>query len=304
MRITNGHFGLTMLAAQQRTNGTASHIMEQMSSGLRIRRPSDDPVASVQLMLLDRDRTLLKQYRDNIAMVGARLQQNETALSGIQQDLMSAKDLLVQAADGSQSSANINAMAGTLRSVLNNVVTAANARDTDGNFMFSGTLTNTPAIARDNAAAAGARYSYAGNTQKQFVTIANGVTEPINVSVDELIDVLNLLDRATEMASDPAVDQNDPATHDALAAALDATSMGIDRMASTIATLGYAQNTLSRFEGKHADLQVSHDQTMATIGGLDYAEAFERLNRYTMVAESSYRVYGRIMQLNPFDILR
>lgn len=304
MRISNGHFGQTMLASMQRASAATAKLTQQMSNSQRVQRPSDDPVASIHLLGLDRDTTLVKQFLSNIGLAGSRLQQNEIRLSGIQRDLISTKDLLVQIADGSQSSQDINAAAGTLRALLGSLETAANARDSDGNYMFSGTLTSTAPINRDDTLAAGARYSYAGNQGQQFVNIAIGVSEPINVPISDLVDSLNRLDLAIEHAADPNVQPSDPTTQAAFRNALDTVTNGIDQIAARIASIGYAGKSFDRFEAHHNDMLTAFGQASQSVDGFDYAEAFESLSRYMMATQGSYQIYGRLMQLNPFDMLR
>jgi flagellar hook-associated protein 3 FlgL len=82
-----------------------------MASGLKIQLPSDDPLASVRLSRLVREDAIVSQYRDNIAALKSRLQANETYLDGLSTDMQQARDLMVWAADGSNSPADVSSMA-------------------------------------------------------------------------------------------------------------------------------------------------------------------------------------------------
>ncbi|MGC1550544.1 MAG: flagellar hook-associated protein FlgL [Rhodanobacter sp.] len=171
MRIANGHFSTSMLHNLQGSNSKIADLMDRISSGSRVLRPSDDPIASVRLLLLDRDNKMLSQYQSNIGRLSNRLQQNEVHLDGMLKNVMSAHDMMLWAADGSNSPGDLNAMAGTLDQLRQNLAQAANATDSDGNYLFSGTRTDTPAVSYDPSQPVGQRYSFTGNNDKQQVVI-------------------------------------------------------------------------------------------------------------------------------------
>ncbi|QAU23980.1 flagellar hook-associated protein 3 [Dyella sp. M7H15-1] len=303
MRITNGFFGNTMLHSLQKSNGKVADLMSQISSGYRVQRPSDDPIAAVRLLLLDRDQTMIGQYRSNIGSLGIRMQQNELRLDSMLRSVHSAHDLMIRAIDGSNTPEDLNAMAGSLRTLRDNLLTEVNATDNEGNYLFSGTKTDTPAISYDPDAPLGSRYTFTGNTDQQQVVIGQGVTEAANVTADDMADIFNQLDQALAVLEDPNVDVNDPATRTMLTACLDAMNHGIGTLSTKIAVLGGAQTTLTLMDETHAAMAVSNGQAAQMLGELDYAEAYDRLNNYVIAVQGSYQVYSRVMQLSPFDVI-
>src|SRR5690606_19548608 len=115
-----------------------------------------------------------------------QLQRNETHLQGMLDTVMSAHDLLVWALDGANSTGDLNAMATTLGSLRDTLHVSANAMDSEGNYLFSGTLTGTAPIGYDPTLPVGSRYSFDGNDKRQQVVVGNGLTQSGNVSVDSL----------------------------------------------------------------------------------------------------------------------
>lgn len=304
MRIATQHFGNTMLATLRAGNSKAADLATKMASGQRVQRASDDPIAAVRLLLLDRDTSVLQRFQKNIDTLSVRLQKNEAHLDGMLDSLMSAQDSLLAAADGSHSSADLNALAGPLRTLLDNLMQAGNAKDGDGNYLFSGTQTGTAPIAYDPTAPAGSRYTFAGNTEQQQVVIGHGVTQTANVTVDNMADVLNKLEVAVAAMEDPAVDPNDPALRALLSASLDAVKGGgIDVLSAKIAHLGGAQNTLDLMAENHAAQLIANGQAASLVGELDLAEAYDQLNNYMTAMKGTYEVYGRLKQLSLFDAI-
>lgn len=304
MRIASQQFSSTMLATLRAGNSKLADLTTKMATGQRVQRASDDPIAAVRLLLLDRDTSVLQRFQKNIDTLSVRLQKNEAHLDGMLDTVMSAQDSLLSAADGSHSAADLNALAGPLRTLLDNLKQAANAKDGDGNYLFGGTQTDTPPIAYDPTAPAGSRYSFAGNSELQQVVIGHGVTQTANVTVDHLADVLNKLEVAVEAMEDPNVDPSDPAVRGVLTAALDSVkSNGIDAVSAKIAHLGGAQNTLSLMAENHSAQLVANGQATALVGELDAAEAIDKITNYMTAMQGTYKIYGRIQQLSLFDAI-
>ena len=163
MRVTNQQLSMTVLSTLRNSNNKTADLLTKIASGQRVQRASDDPIAAVRLLMLERDTSVLERFQKNIDTLTVRLQKNEAHMDGMLDTVMSAHDMLLAAADGSHSAADLNAMAGPLRTMLDNLKQAANAKDGDGNYLFSGTQTDTAPIAYDPTAPAGSRYAFAGS---------------------------------------------------------------------------------------------------------------------------------------------
>ncbi|ACA93815.1 MULTISPECIES: flagellar hook-associated protein FlgL [Burkholderia cepacia complex] len=304
MRIASQHFGNTMLATLRASNSKAADLTSKISTGQRVQRASDDPIAAARLLLIERDTSVLQRYQKNIDTLSVRLQKNEVHLDGMLDTVMAVHDSLLSAADGSRSAADLNALAAPLRMRLNNLKQAANAKDGDGNFLFSGSQTNTAPIAYDATAPVGSRYSYAGNGELQQVVIGHGVTQHANVTVESLADVMNKLEAAIEAMEDPEVNPSAPAVRGVLTAALDSVKHnGIDALSVKITDLGGAQNTLDLMSENHSAQLVANGQAVSLVGELDFAEAIDQLNNYIAAVKGSYAIYTRMTQLSLFDAI-
>jgi len=61
MRISSTQFKTTMGLTLQQSQGTMSDLIIKMGSGKKLLRPSDDPIASLRLLRLERDEAALAQ---------------------------------------------------------------------------------------------------------------------------------------------------------------------------------------------------------------------------------------------------
>ncbi|MDL2424634.1 flagellar hook-associated protein 3, partial [Pseudomonas sp. BAgro211] len=61
MRITNAQITALMGGSMNSNSAALGKLMQQMSSGQRILQPSDDPIASVRMLRIQREEASLAQ---------------------------------------------------------------------------------------------------------------------------------------------------------------------------------------------------------------------------------------------------
>ena len=108
------------------------------ASGNRIMVPSDDPVGAVQVSRLTREEAMIAQYRDNISAVRIRMSSNESYLTSMTNEITQVNDLMVWAADGSNTPDDLNAMVTSLTALRDSMLYTANQKDAEGRYVFSG----------------------------------------------------------------------------------------------------------------------------------------------------------------------
>lgn len=303
MRIASSQFQSTLIRTMQTNESQLAKLTQQMSSGLRVPLPSDDPIANVRLSRLSREEAMVAQYQDNIGALKVRLQKNEGYLSNMSVDMNEARDLLVWALDGGNASTDLNAMVNALRSLKDSLLFTANSTDQEGRYIFSGTETGTESIATDLLQPAGSRYSFEGNTGQQLVVVGNSLTQSANVDIGGIEDLLNRLDQTVEALSVVGVNINDPATRALVTGTLQSVDVSMDLVGVKIASLGGAQNILSTLSSNHSNVSVSNQSALLDIGKLDYYAAASDLAGYTMAMQATQKAYAKVSQLSLFDLL-
>ena len=303
MRIATSQFQATMSRGLQDNQSNLANLTAAIANGNKIQVPSDDPVTSVRLSRLTREEAIVGQYRDNIAAIKIRLSSNETYLSSITNDITQSHDLLVWASDASNTPDDLKSMVTTMSSLRDSIFYSANEKDQEGRYLFSGTLTDTPAIAFNPGAPMGSRYTFTGNTNQQKAVVGNGITQTINVDVSGLENLLNQMDTTIDALSQPGVSSATPAVRDALLANMDGASTTLDFVAGKIAQFGGAQNVMETLDGNHANVSLSNKTALLDLGSLDLTEATTELNGYNLALQASYKAYSKIANLSLFNIL-
>lgn len=303
MRVATTQFHATMNAALQLASARVENTMQKMATGQRIMVPSDDPITSVRLSRLTREEAALDQYRDNIGALRARLSQNETLLSSMTNDILQARDLMVWAADGGNTSDDVQAMSGSLKVLAESLFYTSNSKDQEGRYLFSGTASASPTVTYDATAPLGSRYTFTGNAAEQKVVVGNSVTQTANVTLGDLANLLNTLERTTAALSTPGVSNNDPAVRAELTAAITGLDAGLASVTSKIANLGGMQNILETLELNHANVSLSNQKAAIDIGQLDYGDAAVKLNGYSAALQATQKAYAKVSQLSLFEVL-
>jgi flagellar hook-associated protein 3 FlgL len=93
MRITNNIIQSNVLANLQTNLRRVAESQQQVSSGLRIQKPSDDPAGAARAIQTRGSIRALDQYQRNIAMANSRAASEETALGQLGDLLTRAKEL-------------------------------------------------------------------------------------------------------------------------------------------------------------------------------------------------------------------
>lgn len=303
MRVASSQYQTLINVSIQQNQERINYLTQQMSSGLRIQLPSDDPIGNVRISRLTREQAMVTQYKDNISAVQTRLLKNENYLSSMVTDMGQARDLLVWAADGSNAPSDLKAMTESLRAMRDSVMYTSNLKDQEGRYMFSGTASDQPAISYDASAPVGSRYSYAGNTETQTVVVGNGITQAANVDVKNLESWLNKIDQTIETLSAPGLNPADPAVRASVTGALDGTDEGMELLSGKIAVFGGAQNILSTLNNNLDNVSLSNNNALLELKKADIGAAAIDLTGYQTALEATYKAYGKVGALSLFDIL-
>ncbi len=146
-----------------------SKTQMQLSSGLKVLTPSDDPAGSVSILSLQESIGKASQYQDNIASVRARLSIEEGSLSTAESILFRAKELTVQALNAPLTKDDRISVKAEIDQMIEQMVGVANTQNANGEFIYAGDLSTTPAVAWDTDVGS---YVYQGGVNTRSLDIA------------------------------------------------------------------------------------------------------------------------------------
>lgn len=176
-RITLVGLNASVLANNQKTLARLATYQEQLATGKKLNRISDDVVAARQSLRYRADENASGKYLNNIDKSLAYMGATDTALNEVTQLFDQVKAIAVQGANGSQDAASRYALSQSVDSFLTRMTDVANTVH-DGRFIFGGTATTADkpfALSED-----GTRVDYAGNLDAFQVEVGPNSTVEVN----------------------------------------------------------------------------------------------------------------------------
>ena len=113
-------------------------LQQQISTGVRLTRPSDDPAASTRVLELQEVVSIQEQYQVNIDSADTRLRLQEDALGSLANLSHRLRELAIQANNGANDATALRAIAIEVDEILEDMVSLGNTRDANGDFLFAG----------------------------------------------------------------------------------------------------------------------------------------------------------------------
>jgi flagellar hook-associated protein 3 FlgL len=141
-RITDSMVSRNVLSDLQDVYNRLAQTQQKMASGKEITRPSDDPFGTSRALALSSSLEGTQQYQRNVTDAQSWQQVSETALSSINDAAQRARELLVQAANGTNDTATRTAIAEEIDQLAESIKGDANAQY-GGRYVLSGTKTDT-----------------------------------------------------------------------------------------------------------------------------------------------------------------
>ena len=282
--------------------GQANKLQAAISSGERLDRSSDDPVAASRLRILASRDASAAIDQTLAARASSDLMLADNALQSFADSTIRAKELAVQAANGTLSASQRAGIASELEQISGELLRLANSRDSAGHALFGGEAAGD-AYATDSAG----RVSYIGTATAGDLPLGDGqqvtrgLTGPeflslsINGTPTDLFSVVQDLAAALQSGSDPAQSARD---------ALGALDTGLETLTTRQTVVGTRLDWIDLNVERQNQMAELGNTEKAAVGGTDLVEAVARLQQTMTVLEASQASFARLSSLSLFDYLR
>ncbi len=156
------------------TNALAS----ELSSGLRVALPSDDPIATAQSSQLATAISRADSFSQTSATEISLLQVTDSTLGEVVSQLTTAVSLSVSVSNGTNNASNISSIVQQLSGIRDQILSLANTTY-QGRYLFSGSQGTTPFTL--NVSGSPAAITYNGDTNIQFIQAPGGQSLQTNL---------------------------------------------------------------------------------------------------------------------------
>lgn len=168
MRISTAWAQQLGVNAMQSQQTKMSKTQMQLSSGLKQLSPSDDPSAAARVLDLEKSIEKTSQYQANIFATRGRLNIEESALESSENVIIRVKELTVQALNGTLNASDRLAIKQEVDQLIQELAGLANTKNANGEFIFSGDLSNEPTYVMDPDTG---KYVYQGGVHQRALLI-------------------------------------------------------------------------------------------------------------------------------------
>lgn len=142
-RVTDAGANAKLTAQITAATQRISTAQEQISTGKRINRPSDDPASAEVVLRLRTSQTVVEQFNRNAGAAKDALLAADGVLEVYQQALDRARALLSQGASDTTSAAGKQTIAAEIDGIRERLLALANTRYDEG-YLFGGTRQSAP----------------------------------------------------------------------------------------------------------------------------------------------------------------
>ena len=251
MRITGNRIIELAAAANQRIQGEVGDKAEELSSGMRVVVPSDDPAAWIEGRRASIRQALSEGRGDAIARSKERLVETDRALDVVGGVVSRAREIAISAANAIQGPDQRAALALEVRSLFGEALAAANTQTSEGEYVFAGAQSDTAPFDATGA--------YAGDGAVRFIETSERATQQVSVSGQVLtaasgVDILPALE-----ALAVALDTNDVP---GIQAGLGVMQQAVGQVSRARSFAGSAAGSLNQVNDARDSLEISLDRRL------------------------------------------
>ena len=305
MRVTQSMLSNNMLRNLSKSYTSMNKYMDQLTTGKKINRPSDDPVIAMKGMRYRTEVGNVEQFQRNITEMHTWMDTSDDTLDETTQILNRLRDITVQASNGTYDTEQRKAIAKEVDQLQLQLVEVANTK-VNNKYIFNGTQTNgveidgelvkpvtldelgVPKVNLEAENYRPVQLEVTAGTQLQ----AN--VNPTNVYSQDLFNDVHALSEA--LKSDTPIEDFDDF--------IGVVDKHIDNTVSERADLGARMNRVELIESRLEGQSISARNMMSRNEDVDTAEVIINLTSQEAIHRAALSAGSRVIQPTLLDFLR
>jgi flagellar hook-associated protein 3 FlgL len=307
MKISTQQFFDRAVGQMSERQISLSTIQAQLAEGKKIVKPSDEPDRAGAIL---RIKSMVdRQDRHHQALVAAknRLQSEEAVLKNSTNLITRIKELALAASNDSYDASNREVIAIEIDGMADQLLSLANARDTQDNYLFGGSKVRVQPFQKN----ADGRIVYEGDETRFRIAVGDHRDLNLNRSGTDAFGPLarqtgdpeapvktavSLFESLQDMTA--AIRTGDHAEMNRGIGELDKM---MNRFTFNISEVGTDLHVASMQTEVVEETQLQLKSVLSNVEDLDYAEAVTRMQKQMMSLEAAQRSFAQISRLTLFD---
>ncbi|MGP4073866.1 flagellar hook-associated protein FlgL [Piscibacillus sp. B03] len=294
MRITQNMMNNSLLNNLRNNYSQMDRYMEQLSTGKKINRPSDDPVVAMRGVNYRSELAGVEQYDRNMGELRNWMDTSDESLDQTNQALSRVREIVVQASNDTYEEKQRENMSKEIDQIRNHLIDLANTK-VNGKHIFNGTNTLEPRFSED-----GELLAAEGNDDGVMIEVSEGIQiraniNPSNVFSEDLFNDLNNLVNGL---------QNPDMSGDDFDDYLDSLDNHMGELLNERADLGARMNRVDLLESRLSQQEISTNKIMSENEDAHMEEVIMNLKMQESIYRASLSAGARIIQPTLMDFLR
>ena len=281
----------------------------QLSQGKQLIKPSDAPDQAAVIQRMKSVMSRQESFHTSLSTLNSRLQNEDTTLKSATNLLVRAKEIAVQSANDTLAPVNRKALAAEMQGVRDQLLSLANAKDDNGNFLFSGSRSDKPAFGSPGP---GQTPIYQGDQTRMTVMVGDQRTIPINrTGTDAFVSISRTnpnTNKQEGVGFFKVMDDLVAGINNSNGAAM---QRGVVEMTSLLnglslahADIGTDMNVVEQQTSVIEDNILNLKANLSNVEDLDYATAITKMNQQMLSLQAAQSSFSKMAELTLFNYLK
>lgn len=294
MRVTQNSTANQVLNNLQTIRERQDQLEQYASTGVKVSAPGDDPTTAQQILHLKSLSAASDQYTRNITNATSVLTMSDSAMSGMGDVLVRAKEVALSMANDTNSSDSRTAALNELTQLKDQLITLGNTQF-NGKYIFAGFKNDTPPFD-----AAG---TFSGSGNPITMEVSQDAKVQVNYPGDKLLsgagggtNVMQIFDNLTI-----ALTAGSTAGVQAELSNLDSANSQILAARSVV---GSSANRLASIGSVNDDQKLTTTKVMSGLQDVDYLQVVSDLTKQQTAYQTAVAASAKISQISLLDYLK
>lgn len=298
MRISDSMKFRQVVANMQTSQRGLDQVQQQVSSGKRLQKPSEDPNAAAVIMQTRADLRGIQQFQRNIGQAISRVEGEESVLNQLSDALTRALELAVSQSDDTANATTRQQVKYEIDNLIGFAAGLGNTRWGEG-FLFGGHQSDLAPFDAADPLAPKTAAELAKLDQPHLVEVSAGQRVPSNHNGKEIF----LDSRAFEALRDlsAALGADDAP---GIRASMDTLKFATERVQDLLGDIGGRYNHLDVTGRRLENANLSTVKLRSGLEDVDVARAMVELVARQSSLQGAFMATSRILSLNLTDYLR
>lgn len=269
---------------------------DQLATGKKINKPSDDPVVAMKGMYYRSNLTEIEQYKRNLSELYLWMENSEAGIDQANSALQRVRELTIQGQNDTNSPDDRKAIAREIEQLQQSLAATANTK-IGGRYIFHGTDVMKPVVTSENPVEVADNLT-SDKINNYQIEVSRGVfmkanVNPGNVFNQEMFDTVQKIQEQLESPDPQGMDQ-----------LLDDLDKVMNTLSAERSELGARYNRLEMVETRLGQQEVMATKILSDNEDADIERVIMDLKSQESVHRAALSVSARVIQPTLMDFLR